>query len=781
MPVFFVVCILVVISTLCKGHFQPCRVFPTDLFVEVGSSVRLVCNCDSVRNGKFFWTLNRRRLDENLSKTINSTHSVLSLRNFTHSNATVECHNTETTQILGGTIVKTYSKPKNIECLLHYENPLDDGVPQLFTCTWEHQTHNLKKINYTVNIESAEVFWCSSTVKSCTIQDVDVSGQISLVKNIIVTVKAETAKWTSSSDPYKVSPLSILKMNPPLVAVTASPDHLLVSWKIILDFLDIFFCQIKYYKTFSTTEETPKITNCTSCRNATLEDVESCTFYNISVRCSLKNSTWSDWSQEETILTKVKKRHVELLLWRKVSELQEHRRKVHLMWRLSQGNVSLKCADTVKFTIRQTTYGENMTEGKDTTCVSSLCDVEVDENAHQIHLRALQSESVIAQDSIYVPAVAESLPRVSDIRTSNHEGVILVSWRAPKQPVRSYVIDWTHNGNQYEWAESENTDATLSDLHDRKPYNITVTPLLLDGRTGHSTQALQICSGFGAPGRITVRDVEPYDTSAFVSWDTTSEDVCSGAVLNYTVFYRNQSTGTLHGVTVNGGKLNVSLKDLTPATQYSIYVEGRAENGLTISERSFFTTKRFDPRLLNSIIACGIIIFILVIICVVMWKKVNEKPVPDPAVSSVAEWLLQSNQKDKSHFQKFFVPFESYCDQIYIQEFLSTLTPSGNGDPWMNQGQESLKTTISLMPNAIGEKPVALSETQLSPFPEESTSSLSTESSSVNPYRSQATTETLVPRKTNQCKLESNLPHERFSPKSVYVSLHMYEQNDWLK
>lgn len=90
------------------GHFQPCRVFPTDLFVEVGSSVRLVCNCDSVRNGKFFWTLNRRRLDENLSKTINSTHSVLSLRNFTHSNATVECHNTETTQILGGTIVKTF-------------------------------------------------------------------------------------------------------------------------------------------------------------------------------------------------------------------------------------------------------------------------------------------------------------------------------------------------------------------------------------------------------------------------------------------------------------------------------------------------------------------------------------------------------------------------------------------------------------------------------------------------------------------------------------------------
>lgn len=53
------------------------------------------------------------------------------------------------------------------------------------------------------------------------------------------------------------------------------------------------------------------------------------------------------------------------------------------------------------------------------------------------------------------------LPRVTDIQTSSDKGVILVSWTAPKEPVRSYMIDWTHNGNQYEWAESKNTNATL--------------------------------------------------------------------------------------------------------------------------------------------------------------------------------------------------------------------------------------------------------------------------------------------------------------------------------
>uniref|UniRef100_A0A8C8DJ92 Fibronectin type-III domain-containing protein n=1 Tax=Oryzias sinensis TaxID=183150 RepID=A0A8C8DJ92_9TELE len=529
------------------GHFQPCRVFPTDLFVEVGSSVWLVCSCDSVRNGKFFWTLNRKSVDEKLSKRINATHSMLSLTNFIHSHATVECHNTETTQILGGTIVRTYSKPQNISCFLHYENPTDDGVPQLFTCTWEHQTHNSKTINYIVNIESADVFSCISSVKSCT---VNVFSHLSLSRNIAVTVKAETASWTSRSDSYEVNPFSI----------SSETEEM----KVFV-YIGICVCFLSHLS--------DQIINCWSCFNATIEDVESCTFYNISVRCALTEPTWSDWSPEETVLTK-------LLSWRKVSELENYKRIVHVMWTVS-------CF---------TAYGENTAEGNSTPCLSSPCDIEVDEHAHQIHVRAVQDENVIVQDSIYVPAVSESLPRVTDIQTSSDKGVILVSWTAPKEPVRSYMIDWTHNGNQYEWAESKNTNATLLDLQDRKQYNITVTPLLLDGRTGRSTQALQICSGFGAPGRITVSDVEPYDTSAFVSWDTKPEDVCSDAVVKYTVFYRNQSTKTLQNVTVDGEKLYVSLKDLTPATQYSVYVEGAAESGQTRSEESFFTTKRFGKK-----------------------------------------------------------------------------------------------------------------------------------------------------------------------------------------
>lgn len=54
------------------------------------------------------------------------------------------------------------------------------------------------------------------------------------------------------------------------------------------------------------------------------------------------------------------------------------------------------------------------------------------------------------------------LPQVTEINTTTTKGVILVSWKAPVQPVRGYMIDWTHDGNQYYWKESKYNNATLS-------------------------------------------------------------------------------------------------------------------------------------------------------------------------------------------------------------------------------------------------------------------------------------------------------------------------------
>lgn len=36
-----------------------------------------------------------------------------------------------------------------------------------------------------------------------------------------------------------------------------------------------------------------------------LKEVESCTNYNIAVRCALEHAPWSEWGEEKTVLTQL--------------------------------------------------------------------------------------------------------------------------------------------------------------------------------------------------------------------------------------------------------------------------------------------------------------------------------------------------------------------------------------------------------------------------------------------------------------------------------------------
>ncbi|TNN52388.1 Interleukin-31 receptor subunit alpha [Liparis tanakae] len=250
------------------------------------------------------------------------------------------------------------------------------------------------------------------------------------------------------------------------------------------------------------------------------------------------------------------------------------------------------CRGSFTYTVKQTPYKEHVmgVNYTDTLCGSSTCGVYVNQDAHRIKLTVLHRGAVLLQDSVYVPAIGESLPQVTDIQTSTLEGDILVRWKASIEPVTGYVIDWTHGGNEYFWKESNGTNTTLSGLPDKQPFNITVTPLF-DDKTGHGTQALQICSRVGDPGNVMIQ-VQAKDKSALVGWNVTDQGPCNGAVVTYTVFYSVQK-GAQRNVTVNGTEQLISLKDLTPDTQYSVHVRATALTGTTQSHETLFKTRRF--------------------------------------------------------------------------------------------------------------------------------------------------------------------------------------------
>lgn len=109
---YFLKCLagLLMSSSFLVGlHSSTCNVVPKDEYIEVGSDIEIVCQTSCVHS-KVFWTLNGTRVDESLSNTINSSRTVLSLRNFTYPKAELVCHTADTERILGGTIIRSYCK-----------------------------------------------------------------------------------------------------------------------------------------------------------------------------------------------------------------------------------------------------------------------------------------------------------------------------------------------------------------------------------------------------------------------------------------------------------------------------------------------------------------------------------------------------------------------------------------------------------------------------------------------------------------------------------------------
>ncbi|KAM8726792.1 interleukin-31 receptor subunit alpha-like isoform 3-T3 [Acanthopagrus schlegelii] len=773
--------VLGVTPSVCKaGNENTCDVVPKDLYIEAGSSILVVCLTSCVR-GKIYWTLDNKSVDESRYDTTNSTHAVLSLRNFTRPRATLQCHSNDTHQVLGGTTIRTYLKPSNLSCFLHYK--LRKNTPDLFTCSWEHQVDPSLTIDYSLlrtdssSSEPSKI--CSSSGKTCT--GTYKSFTITLSGSYDVTVKAQTAFWEATSDPFEFKALDIIKIpQPELSNVTLSSDRLLVMWKIWpYHSSKRYHCQVNYSKMIN--EGTPKwnISEIEhpiqerACWSMTTESLESCSNYTVAVRCNLNKGPWSDWSPEKMVLSKLKKSDYEPRLWRKVAGVEKNGvRRVRAMWK----NVPPTCQGTFSYTIRQTPYKENTTGVNHTAalCDSWICDVNQD--AHIITLEVFHKDSLFAEDSVYVPAIGESLPKVTGIQTnSTPEGVIWLSWKAPAQPVSAFMIDYTHTENQSYWKETKDTHASLDALLDKTPYNITVTPLF-DDKTGHGAQVLDICSGKGDPGNVYI-SVVPGHRSAYVSWDVTQE-VCSDQVVSFTIFYSTEQGPELN-VTASS-KSHHTLQDLTPETQYSVYVKATAHTRTTNSEEKSFETTRFDPHFIRTLIICGTLLIFLVLsvgLCsAVQWKKFKNKLVPDPARSSVA--LLASAGQNMGPCT--FEPSESICSSIYIEEAQtpSTFPP----DTGFNENPASEQTggyddpAIAPATDRQTEDPVEPVETQPPSSPGELSHLLSEESGLSSPYRSQSPQETPAPKTSKPCKRVPVKQPGKMPQLSVYVSLDMFEQ-----
>ncbi|XP_061742862.1 interleukin-31 receptor subunit alpha-like isoform X2 [Nerophis ophidion] len=772
--------LLIVISSTSEVQSQNmCDVVPKDLYIQVGSNIKIFCDKMCV-HGKVFWTLDNKVLPKSWSTPINSSRIAVSLNNFIQPKAALQCHSVDTKELLGGTTIKTYAKPTNVSCILHYKNDSWGGVPQLFTCSWKHQAHVSKEINYTVLVSSqlhrSQFEICSSDKKTCTTQDVHLSGNITLVGNYSVTVRAKTIHWEVYSHPYQFQPYQILQINPPKLNLTALSGHILAEWTTSATSKK-HHCQIKYNKVGN--KEALEVLNKTLEARAkgrlSFDKVESCTHYKVSVRCALDKAPWSEWSREETLLTQLHWSDVKLHLWRKVTEPdQDGERKVYAVWT----EIPSTCQGTFIYSLYLTStkdQGNYIRHGR-TLCGKSTCKIEVTKDAHWLKLKVLHNETLLAEDCVYVPAVGESLPQVANLQTWSLRGEINISWDAPAQSVSGYMIDWTHDGQQYYWKESSSTITSLSGLLNKEPYNITVTPLF-GNKTGLSTQALQICSTVAGPGNVSNINVKASQKSALVSWTMKPQELCSDVAIHYIIFYGTEKGPQLN-VTVDGTEQSIYLKELTPDTQYSTYVRAVALTGSSHSNVRHFNTKKFDLMIaIPLMVSAGVIIVLLLFVgpCAALrCKRILKKQVPNPGLSSVALWPSESHQKGMLLFRPFSYPSESLCEPVYMEESQPFTTPDTQLDPTAVPKEQYIDPAVITQSNKRPHDPEDTSNESPST---ESAVLLSEGGSPLSPYRSQSSVESPSQSDDKECKCLPPISHQDSStPLSVYVTVELFEQ-----
>ncbi|XP_062334546.1 interleukin-31 receptor subunit alpha-like, partial [Osmerus eperlanus] len=617
------------------------EVIPQDPYIELGSDIKILFKSKALSNshGQIYWTLNNKRINEGFYETINSTSSAVYLHNFTLQKAVVQCHSM-TGQVLGGTIIRTYQKPTNISCITYISK-------KKVMCNWVlYSSMNVNYIVYRKCIGELYNVSCSTDKLSCTFDRTSSNP-------CTVTVRAKTIAWEVDSNSYQLDLWNTVKPEPPEnVKADMIPfsNHLKVKWDRPEGksfYFSIINCQVKYAQYMvNTTIDKQALSG-----NLTIEVMEPCTNHTISVRCNLGKGHWSEWSREATVLSHLKVNAVQLHLWRKIEAPDDSgTRRVLFMWK----GISALCKAIDGYSLEVFSGGSLKPSSLFNTTQDTLS-VLLGKAAHIVTLTAFHGDILFQEQSTYVPATGESLPQVKELHALVLRGDFVVTWAPPDQPVSTYVVDWNTEVGPHNWIDTRNTNILLTGLLSCQLYNVSVTPLFHD-RSGQENR-VQICSSEGVPGIVST-DVIPQDISARVNWTVLPKTECRGAVVNYTVFYWN-NIGPKLNITVERHKQEVLLEGLQPGMHYSFYVTANTVTRATNSSVTSFFTNKYDLFFIKTLSVCGGLFIICVLFtglcCVIQWKSILGKMVPDPGHSSLAQWLSQNSQ------QKHFLMTQQMC------------------------------------------------------------------------------------------------------------------------
>ncbi|XP_066506407.1 interleukin-6 receptor subunit beta-like isoform X2 [Hoplias malabaricus] len=541
----------------------------------------------------------------------------------------VECHLEGI--VLGGTVVQTYSAPRNILCI-GKSNIIE--VNANVTCTWDHDSNNIKT-NYTVHFKwekptglNEQTSCQSEKTKSCTMQC------LLDIENLRISVTAQNSAGEARSEEVAYDNIwSIVQFDPPGdITVKNEGSGLRVTWANQQEHFND--CEVRFLAKGLELVERP-VENASQ-GTFLLNDVKQCTNYTVSVRCRHTGLLWTQWSQNETHLTSLNVTNVPFHLWRSKSVLShEGKRKISFMWKGI--HPSCKAFDEYRLF-------DNITLTKRLNPSEDFTFIVVDENAHTVSVAAFLNNVSLTEVSIQIPSTAEDLnfPPVNNVSWFAWDSQIHMSWDVSQPTVNGFIIVWNTTEHDHKWQQTQERQFTLKGKN-RILYNISITPLYETG-PGNATTFLSYAQEGSLANVTTVQAERVSNRNAEIRWRPILPTQCCAFVVNYTVFYQSRHGTALKHRTVDKLQHSVVLDDLEPNTTYTVFVQANSMASSSKSAPYIFSTKTYGDEFGIMVMILGVVLMLL-IVCTVLGvlirrEYLNQK-VPNPQFSSVSLWSSQ--------------------------------------------------------------------------------------------------------------------------------------------
>ncbi|XP_017365257.1 granulocyte colony-stimulating factor receptor isoform X1 [Cebus imitator] len=597
--------------------------------------------------------------------------STITLPHLNHTRAFLSCclNWSNTVQILDQVELQAGyppAVPRNLSCLMNL-------TTNSLNCQWEPgpETHlptniTLKSFKSRANCQTQE-----DSIRDCVPKDGQSHCSIPrrhllLYQNMVIWVQAENALGTSMSLQLCLSPMDVVKLEPPMLrtldpnpeAPPPEPGCLHLCWEPWKPGLFINQkCELRHKPQRGDASWALVGPLPSEAFQYELCGILPATTYTLQIRCIRwpLPGLWSNWSPNLELRTTERAPTVRLDIWWRQRQLDP--RTVQLFWKPVPLEEDSGQIQGYLVSWRPSGQAAAILPLCNTTELS--CTFHLPSEAQEVTLEAYNSAGTSLPSPVaFSESRGPALTRLHAMSRDPHS--LWVGWELPSPQPQGYVIEWgpgpssTSNSNKT-WRMEQSGSITgfllKENIRPFQLYEITVTPLYQDAM-GPSQHVYAYSQERGPSRAPELRLNHIGKTWAQLEWVPEPPELGKSPLTHYTIFWTNAQNQFFSAI-LNASSSGFVLHGLKPASLYHVHLMATSKAGAVNSTVLNLMTLTPEGSELHILLGLFGLLLLLTCLCGTVWLccSPNRKNplwpnVPDPAHSSLGSWVPTTMEEE---------------------------------------------------------------------------------------------------------------------------------------